>query len=103
MIINQLRRNVFNLDLKREIVAAKTNVKHFFSSLILISLSMVQKCTRHNLAHFLNMCILLRLPGWDKAINTTLKKPFLISLNLCSTDVSIKTRLINFVSLIMTV
>ena len=30
MIINQLRRNVFNLDLKREIVAAKTNVKHFF-------------------------------------------------------------------------
>ena len=29
-MINQLRRNVFNLDLKREIVAAKTNVKHFF-------------------------------------------------------------------------
>ena len=30
MIINQLsRRNVFNLDLKREIVAAKMNVKHF--------------------------------------------------------------------------
>ena len=27
--VNQLRRNVFNLDLKREIVAAKTNVKHF--------------------------------------------------------------------------
>ena len=30
-MVNQLRRNVFNLDLKREIVAAKTNVKHFFS------------------------------------------------------------------------
>ena len=29
-MVNQLRRNVFNLDLKREIVAAKTNVKHFF-------------------------------------------------------------------------
>ena len=30
-MINQLRRNDFNLDLKREIVAAKTNVEHFFS------------------------------------------------------------------------
>ena len=35
-MVNQLRRNVFNLDLKRDIVAAKTNVKHI-SSLILIS------------------------------------------------------------------
>ena len=43
-MVNQLRRNVFNLDLKREIVAAKTNVKHF-SSLILkwfLVISMVQ-------------------------------------------------------------
>ena len=29
-MVNQLRRNGFNLNLKREIVAAKTNVKHFF-------------------------------------------------------------------------
>ena len=35
-MVNQLRGNAFNLDLKREMVAAKTNVKHFFS-LILIS------------------------------------------------------------------
>ena len=28
---NQPRRNDFSLDLKRERVAAKTNVKHFFS------------------------------------------------------------------------
>ena len=42
-MVNQLRRNVFNLDLKREIVAAKTNVKHFFSSRKwLLVISMVQ-------------------------------------------------------------
>ena len=35
-MVNQLRRNVFNLDLKREMIAAKTNVKRF-CSLILIS------------------------------------------------------------------
>ena len=29
-MVNQLRGNAFNLDLKREIVAAKTKVKHFF-------------------------------------------------------------------------
>ena len=28
-MVNQLRGNAFNLDLKREIVASKTNVKHF--------------------------------------------------------------------------
>ena len=75
MIINQLRRNVFNLDLKREIVAAKTNVKHFF----LFNSHLAKYGTNwtwHNLADFLNMCILLRLPGRDKAINSTLKKAF---------------------------
>ena len=67
-MINQLRRNVFNLDFKREILVAKTHVKNFFffnSHLV----SMVQ-----NLAHFLNMCILLILPVCDETISSTLVK-----------------------------
>ena len=105
MIINQLRRNVFNLDLKREIVAAKTNVKHSFlfnSHLV----SMVQTDPDIIQPIFLNMCILLRLPaGWDQEIKSTLKKAFFNqfeSLFYRCIDQDC-TRLVNFVSLIMTV